>query len=143
MRTYGRIYDELGNYRWVQINTDANGFEDSVMLTTLCQVLQLNLGESPFFANYGIPQYQTVITQVYPDYYVMQTQQQFASLFASLTITRIPNVDSPQYNIRAVSHSGAILDASLSNSVPGQPISGTSTTEGYGSGGYGLGGYGE
>jgi hypothetical protein len=39
----------------------------------------------------------------------MQVQQQFASYFASLTITRVPNVSSPQYNIVAVTHSGAIL----------------------------------
>jgi hypothetical protein len=109
MRTWGRTYDEEGKATWVMVTTDANGFNDQVYLTTLCQVLKLNLGESPFYANYGIPAQQTVVTQVFPDFYVMQVQQQFASYFASLTITRVPNVSSPQYNIVAVTHSGAIL----------------------------------
>ena len=113
MRTFGRIYNEDGSYAWTTITTDTNGFNDSVYLTALCQVLALNLGESPFYANYGIPQYQTVMTQVYPDFYVMQSQQQFSSLFASLTITKVSGVDSPQYKIQAVTHSGAILSATV------------------------------
>ncbi|OYV47662.1 MAG: hypothetical protein B7X10_04325, partial [Burkholderiales bacterium 21-58-4] len=67
---------------WVEITTDANGFNDNVYLTTLAQILKLNLGESPFWANYGIPQYQTIMTQVFPDYYAMQTQTQMAPYFA-------------------------------------------------------------
>ena len=113
MRTYGRVYDIYGNYTWQEITTDANGYNDSVYLTTLCQVLALNLGESPFFANWGIPQYQTVMSQVYPDYYVMQIQQQFSSFFASITITKVQSATSPTYNIAAVSHSGAILSATV------------------------------
>jgi hypothetical protein len=46
----------------VEVTTDANGYNDAVYLTTLSQVLKLNLGESPFYANYGIPQYQSVLT---------------------------------------------------------------------------------
>ena len=56
MRTYGRVYAEDGSYTWVEVSTDANGFDDMVMLTTLAQVLKLNLGESPFYANFGIPE---------------------------------------------------------------------------------------
>lgn len=109
MRTYGR--DANGN--WQIITTDANGYNDNVMLTTLAQALKLNLGESPFYANYGIPQYQTIVTQVLPDYYVMQTQTQFAPYFASLTINRVTNSDPPAYNVRAVCHSGAILNKTI------------------------------
>jgi hypothetical protein len=113
MRTWGRTYDEQGKATWVVVQTDAVGYNDNVYLTALCQVLKLNLNESPFFANYGIPAIQTVVTQVFPDFYVMQTQQQFAQYFASLTITRVPNVDSPQYNIVAVTHSGATLSRTV------------------------------
>lgn len=98
---------------WVMVTTDANGYNDNVMLTTLAQVLKLNLGESPFYANYGIPQYQTITTQVFPDYYVMQTQTQFSQYFASLIITRVKGVTTPTYNIAAITHSGAILNATV------------------------------
>lgn len=114
LRTYGRQYSSDGTtYQWVEVTTDANGYNDDVYLTTLSQVLQLNLGESPFYANYGIPEYQTVVTQVFPDYYAMMTQQQFAPFFASLQIVRVQGSSPPVYNIAAVCHSGAILTASV------------------------------
>ena len=113
MRTYGRVTNEDGSKTWVEVTTDANGFDDSVYLTTLAQVLKLNLGESPFFANYGIPQYQTVLTQVFPDFYVMTTQQQFAPYFASLSAIRQPATYPPAYNVTAVTHSGSILNATI------------------------------
>jgi len=97
----------------VQVSTDSAGFDDDVYLTTLAQVLKLNLGESPFYANYGIPQYQTVITQVFPDYYAMQAQTQFAPYFASLAINRASGAFPPQYNVSAVAHSGAVLTSDL------------------------------
>jgi hypothetical protein len=109
LRTWGRTYDEYGNATWVEVTTDAAGYNDNVYLTTLAQVLKLNLGEDPFFANYGIPQYQTIVTQVFPDYYMMQTQTQFAGYFASLTITRVQGAFPPAYNVAAVTHSGALL----------------------------------
>jgi hypothetical protein len=99
--------------QWVEIDTDANGYNDNVYLTTLGQCLNLNLGESPFFANYGIPQQQTIVTQVFPDYYMMQTQTQFAPFFASLIITRAPNANPPTYNVTALTHSGAVINKAI------------------------------
>ena len=113
MRTYGRTYNTDGTYTWVQIDTDNNGQNDNVYLTTLAQCLKLNLGESPFYADYGIPQYQTVVTQVFPDFYAMQTQTQFAPYFSSLVITRVQGTDPPQYNVKAVAHSGAQLNKTI------------------------------
>ena len=113
MRTYGRQYNEDGTYTWVTIVTDANGYNDDVYLTTLAQVLALNLGESPFYANYGIPKYQTVTTQVFPDFYAMMTQTQFSPYFASLAIRRVPGSFPPEYNVNAVAHSGAILSPTI------------------------------
>lgn len=50
MRTFGRTTNILtGVKTWVEIDTDSAGFNDAVWLTTLVQVLKLNLGESPFF----------------------------------------------------------------------------------------------
>jgi len=113
MRTWGRITNEDGSKTWVQVSTDANGYNDSVYLTTLAQALKLNLGESPFYANLGIPQMQTIMTQVFPDFYMMNIQTQFAPYFASLTITRVPNFSPPKYNVVAVCHSGAILNQTV------------------------------
>ena len=82
-------------------------------MTTLVQCLQLNLGESPFYSNYGIPAQQTVVTQVLPDFYAMQTQTQFAPYFASLAISRVQGSFPPVYNVTAVCHSGAALTATV------------------------------
>ena len=113
MRTYGRITNEDGSKTWVEVATDANGFSDNVYLTTLAQCLKLNLGESPFYGNWGIPQYQTIMTQVMPDYYASQTQTQFAPYFASLTITRVQGSYPPVYNVNAVCHSGALINTTI------------------------------
>ncbi len=98
---------------WVEVSTDANGYNDNVMLTTLCQVLRLERGESPFYANYGIPAQQSIVTQVIPDFYVSQTQRQFAPYFASLIIVRVPGASNPTYNVTALCHSGAVLTAQV------------------------------
>lgn len=113
MRTYGRIINPDGSKTWQVITTDANGYHDDVYLTTLSQCLKLNLGESPFYANYGIPQYQTIMTQVFPDYYAMQTQTQFAPYFASLAITRVQGSSPPVYSVNVVTNSGAILNPTI------------------------------
>lgn len=113
MRTWGRQSNEDGTYQWIEVTTDANGYSDNVYLTTLVQALKLNLGESPFYANLGIPQYQTIVTQVLPTFYVNQLQQYFAPYFASLTITQIPAVYPPQYNVNVVCHSGAVLNETI------------------------------
>ena len=113
LRTWGRVYASNGTYTWTPVTTDANGYNDSVYLTTICQVLSLNLGESPFYANYGIPAQQTVVTQVFPDYYALQVQTQFQSVFAQLTINRVQGSNPPVYQVNAVTHSGAILSQTV------------------------------
>ena len=109
MRTYGRVTNADGSKTWVEVDTDADGFNDNVYLTTLVQTLKLNLGESPIFANYGIPAQQSVVTQVFPDFYAAMTQQQFAPYFASLSIQRVQGSTPPVYNVTATCHSGASL----------------------------------
>ena len=115
MRTYGRIQvgynpDQTPHYEWKVIQTAADGSNDLVYVTTLAQVLKLNLNESPFYANYGIPAKQSVLTQIFPDYYVYVTQQQFAPFFASLLITRVPQVTTPTYNVNVLTHQGTRLN---------------------------------
>jgi hypothetical protein len=130
MRTYGRTQNVLsGKKTWWMVTTDTNGFNDSVYLTTLAQVCKLNLGESPFFANYGIPAHPSVVLQIYPDFYMVRTQQQFASFFASLIITPAPiaqgAADSddgrpvPAYNINVLTNYGSRIGV---QTAPGYPL---------------------
>ena len=113
MRTYGRVKDSQGNYtKWVEIDSDANGNFEEGYATTLIQVLKLSLGESPFYANYGIPAQRAVIQQVFPDYYVVVTQQQFSPLFASLTITKSQST-TPTYNVDIVTTYGTKITSQV------------------------------
>ena len=117
IRTYGRSYAEDGTYTWVEVSTDANGFDDAVWLTTMAQVLQLHLGESPFFANFGIPQYRTLVTQIWPDYYVTQTQIQFLPYFVALSVKNNGG-PAPNYTITAIMHNGAQVQQNASAEFP-------------------------
>jgi hypothetical protein len=114
MRTYGRVgqVDGYGG-QWVVVTTDAAGFNDSVYLLALIQGLKLGLGESPVYANVGIPAVQSVITQIFPDWYLMQMQTLYAPYFASLVITRQPLSPTPVYNIQVVTHSGATISETV------------------------------
>lgn len=119
MRTWGRVFpkpNETFQPYWVEVQTAENGDDTQVWFTTMIQELLLNLGESPFYANAGIPAYQAVMTQIYPDYYVQLIQQKYSQYFASLTITRVLlNFDDPTpiYQVQAVANTGAVLSATV------------------------------
>lgn len=102
MRTYGRDADG----KWVEVDTDANGYDDAVWITTLAQCLKLSPEESPFFAQYGIPAVASVVQQIIPTYYVNQMQSLFTKYFSSLQIT-LTQVDPPIYNINVITNSGS------------------------------------
>lgn len=104
MRTYGRI-----NGVWTEVDTDVNGFNDQVWLTTLAQCIKLTPGESPFYAQYGIPAQQSVISQVLPTFYVSQLQTLFAQYFASLTISQDATASAltPTYNVNVLTNQGS------------------------------------
>jgi hypothetical protein len=117
VRTYGRTRDTLtGVKTWQVITTDANGFNDMVWLTTLAQCCKLNLGESPFWADWGIPAQASVMTQTQPNYYMALMQQRFAPYFMSLLLSKFPDAfDStgrpmPYYAITVITNWGAYLE---------------------------------
>ena len=112
MRSYGRVYAQDGSYKWVQVNTDADGFNDDVWITTLIQCLKLSIGESPFYSNYGIPAQRSIIQQIFPNFYVVQTQSQFSQYFASLIVSQVSS-PTPTYNINVVKNQGAKLAISI------------------------------
>lgn len=108
LRTYGRNSEG----QWIEVTTDSNGYNDNVYLVTLIQNLKLNVGESPFFARNGIPAQQSVISQIFPDYFVQQVQQQFSKYFASLLIAKIPTSIQnhyPLYRINVLTNQGSSI----------------------------------
>ena len=134
MRTYGRVTDPANGARWwVVVEPDANGYNDSIYLTALAQVLKLNLGESPFYADWGLPAYQSVEQQFQPDYYVNLTQQRFAPYFMFLGVQKVPMnyPDTPYYNISVRFQSGATDSI---NVIPVAMVDGFGTVmvDGYG-----------
>jgi len=118
MRIFGRIYalnpdgtrqnpQPAGYPKWTVVQTDpVTGSNSWVYLTWLCQVFLLNLNESPFYSQYGLPAQQSVIQQVQPDFYVSRIQQQFAQYFASLIIAKVPGAAVPTYNVKVVMFDG-------------------------------------
>lgn len=107
MRTWGRITLANGTKQWVEV-PEINGDFSYGWITTLIQCLKLSLGESPFYADHGIPAQRSVIQQLIPDFYVNMTQQQFAQYFASLTITRWPIIDPVTYQVEVVTLQGSV-----------------------------------
>lgn len=127
-RTYGRATNPDGSlqrttnggYVWMEIDSDASGHDGYVWLTTLAQCLQLVKGESAFYSQYGISTPEALISQIYPDYDVQLTQQQFQPYFASLNIAASPygkqesdGSVSPVYNISAVLLDGTKIQAQV------------------------------
>jgi len=104
MRTYG--INESG--QWQEVTETSY-----VWLATLAQTLRLNQGESPYYANYGIPAHTSVMTQIPPDLAINRTQTQFAPYFASLTILKTQNTVNPTYNISAVFQNGTTIQTTV------------------------------
>ena len=118
MRVWGRIVNPDLSYTWTEVTTDANGYNDEVMLTAFCQVLQLQPNESPFYADYGVPSIHSVQSQTYPTNNVYLMQQRYAQNFVSLlvaptTLTEANGAVTPVYNVIATTHTGAILTATI------------------------------
>lgn len=118
MRCWGRTYNQDSTYQWSEVTTDTKGYNDAVYVTALCQVLQLQLGESPFYSNYGIPAQPDIVSQIFPDYNVYLTQQRYAPYFASLKVTKVNalnqyNVQTPVYNIQVVTQQGSVINLNV------------------------------
>ena len=109
MRTYGRVPADLRNpfgpKKWVVVETTPDGLNDDVYITALAQTLLLNVNESPFWANFGIPARQSVMQQIWPDYYVVFIQQYYSRFFASLIVAKVPDT-APHYRISVVTNLG-------------------------------------
>lgn len=98
MRVWTRQHQSDGTRRWVAASSN------QATIAWLQNALLLQLGESPFWADWGLPVTRTLVSQIWPDYYVNMTQQRFADYFASLLITHEtdPPDDNPAYRISAI-----------------------------------------
>lgn len=97
----------------MEVNSDQTGSDDYVWITTVIQNCKLILGESPFFANYGIPSEQAVMQQLFPDFYVTQIQQRYSQYFASLVISKVPGSVNPTYLVNIITKNGAQVQVSI------------------------------
>ena len=110
MRTWGRLGQVNGvGGTWTEVTASADGDLSNVFLTALAHSIKLSINESPFFASVGIPAQQSIISQVFPDWYVAQMQTLYAPHFASLVMTRVPQSFPPVYKVNAVCFNGAQL----------------------------------
>lgn len=119
MRVWGRVpANNATGYVWEEVSTDVNGYNDAVYVTALCQVLQLQTGESPMHANYGIPAQTSIATQVFPDMAVYMTQQEYSNYFAFLKINKVNqlnqyNVPTPVYDVSVITQAGSIINTTV------------------------------
>jgi hypothetical protein len=120
MRTYGRVQDPVtGVKTWQVVTTDENGYNDMVWLTTLAQCCKLNLGESPFWSDWGIPAYASIVTQIQPNFYMTLMQQRFAGYFMNLLMQKIDNAfdddgrPMPYYLFYVLTNYGAELNVTV------------------------------
>lgn len=118
MRVWGRDYDVNGNYVWKEVETDANGFNDAVYVTAFAQVLQLQTNESPFYADYGIPAIQSVLSQIFPDLNVALMQQRYAPYFAMLRVQKVNAINrygspTPVYNVGIITQAGSSISLTI------------------------------
>jgi hypothetical protein len=104
-RVWGKENQPDGSYKWKKIETVSYENFEYGYVTNLIQALKLNVGESPFYANVGIPAQKSVATQIFPDFFVVQTQQLFSPYFATLLISKI-NSPTPTYDINITFYNG-------------------------------------
>lgn len=103
-----------GKGKWVARSTDSSGNNDLLYLTALCCALQLNLNESPRYANVGVAVADSIASGVPPDIQMARIQRRYAPYFGSLVITRTSSKngsDPPTYSAQVVTHTGVAYSA--------------------------------
>ena len=117
-----RSYGVDANGQWHEMSAATGYTEDDIYLTELVHAFKLVLGESPFFADVGIPQQETIISQIHPDFYVDRIRQFFTPFFSHLVVTKLPldinNPDpalrtQPRYNVNAMTKQGRRINRNI------------------------------
>lgn len=107
MRVWTRVRQSDGTRRWQAVDGD------QANIAWLQNALLLQLGEAPFNAEWGLPIRDTLVTQVWPDYYVNLTKQRFRDTFPMLQITRERNGKQADlgYSVRALLNDGTLYSS--------------------------------
>ena len=109
MRIWGR---PQGSAYWQAVETAPNGDNSYVYVTNLAQVILLNPGESPFFANYGLGGQASIISQIQPDLDMVRTARQFSPFFANLLLSKTSS-SPPTYRINVLTKTGAVVQGEI------------------------------
>ncbi|QDH14162.1 hypothetical protein E3E12_08125 [Formicincola oecophyllae] len=100
MRVWTRQWQPGGKRRWVA--TTGN----QALIAWLQNALLLELGESPFHVDWGIPVTNSLVTRIWPTFYLEQTVGRFRDYFASLQVAPTAGADTengpPDYTISAI-----------------------------------------
>jgi len=78
------VYDIAENGDIVTITDPA-----MIWVTIVKHELQLRVGESPFYADAGIPAEDSIITQQEPDYHVNNVKRRYEAKFNAFDITKV------------------------------------------------------
>lgn len=81
MKIWTRKWQEDGTRKWIEVTGN------QAIIAWLQNVLLLQLGEEPFYADWGIPVTQTLANRYWPDYYLNLIQQRFADQVSFIKIT--------------------------------------------------------
>lgn len=102
MRVWTRVMGSDGKRTWQPVDNDQGN------IAWLQNALLLQLGESPFWTDWGLPVSKTLVSQIWPDYYLNMTQQRFRDVFPTLQVTRqrVDGQSDPVYSIRAILSDG-------------------------------------
>ena len=116
-RVWGRVHSKPGattdTRTWQAFETDDTGSDDLPNFIWLQNALLLRIDESPFYSDWGIPVQQTLISQVFPDYYTSIMQRRFSQYFASCIISR-QSTTTPSYGVSIVTLTGISVNQMLS-----------------------------
>ncbi|UMM63143.1 hypothetical protein [Aristophania vespae] len=109
MRVWTRQFQSDGTRKWVAVTGN------QAIIAWLQNNLLLQLGESPFYADKGLPVTQSLISRIWPDYYLNQLQEFFRDYVSTIQITRDTSVvnDGLSYKILVIFKDGSLWTQGL------------------------------
>ncbi|QCE32947.1 hypothetical protein FAI41_04685 [Acetobacteraceae bacterium] len=89
--------DQNGKRQWISVSNN------TAILTWLQQAVLLQLGESPFWVDWGLPVIGALTQGIYPDLYIQKTKERFQPYFLNININRtVPDTPEDQINYKII-----------------------------------------
>ncbi|KMQ89824.1 hypothetical protein RF55_10509 [Lasius niger] len=107
--------DQDGKRKWISVS------DNTAILTWLQQAVLLQLGESPFWVDWGLPVIGFLSQGIYPDLYMQKTKERFQPYFLNVNINRnIPDNPEDQiaYTVTAIPYPGQTLAGAEYSQAP-------------------------